>query len=211
MHIQAPEVVQIGGTFYLYYSVSEFGSQDSAIGVATSSSLDVANWEDQGMVIQSSSGSPFNAIDPSIINADGTSLLTFGSFWEDIHQVALADPPTRANGSPAQVAFDPVTTEEEGPALFLNGDFYYLFYSKGKCCNYDKDRPAAGEEYKILVCRSSSATGGFVDADGKECTNGGGTVVLESHDNVYGPGGQGVYDDPTHGPVGLDRQAPRLT
>ena len=156
------------------------------------------------MVVQSSDGSPFNAIDPSVINADGTNLLTFGSFWQDIHQVALADPPTKTNGSPAQIAFDPVTTEEEGAALFRNGDFYYLFYSKGKCCNYDKDRPAAGAEYKILVCRSNSATGGFVDADGKECTNGGGTVVLESHDNVYGPGGQGVYDDPTHGPVSLN-------
>ncbi|RYP78763.1 hypothetical protein DL771_000430 [Monosporascus sp. 5C6A] len=52
-----------------------------------------------------------------------------------------------------------------------------------------------------MVCRSSSPTGGFVGANGLDCTNGGGTVVLESHDNVYGPGGQGVYDDPTHGPI----------
>jgi arabinan endo-1,5-alpha-L-arabinosidase len=26
-------------------------------------------------------------------------------------------------------------------------------------------------------------------------------VVLESHDYVYGPGGQGVYQDPINGPV----------
>lgn len=43
-----------------------------------------------------------------------------------------------------------------------------------------------------MVCRSTSATGGFVDASGKACTGGGGTVVLQSHDFVYGPGGQGV-------------------
>lgn len=29
-----------------------------------------------------------------------------------------------------------------------------------------------------------------VDATGTACTNGGGTVVLESHGTVYGPGGQ---------------------
>lgn len=186
----------------MYYSVSAFGVQDSAIGVATSSSLDVGTWADGGAVVQSASGSAFNAIDPSLINADGTYLLTFGSFWEDIHQVALADPPTSsAGGDPYQVAFDPTTTAEEGAAVFQNGDFYYLFYSKGKCCGYDADMPEAGAEYKVMVCRSSTATGGFVDASGADCTSGGGTVVLESHDNVYGPGGQGIYDDPTHGPV----------
>jgi arabinan endo-1,5-alpha-L-arabinosidase len=29
-----------------------------------------------------------------------------------------------------------------------------------------------------------------VDEDGTACTDGGGTIVLESHDDVYGPGGQ---------------------
>ncbi|RYP08216.1 hypothetical protein DL764_002031 [Monosporascus ibericus] len=197
----APEVVKVGNTYYMYYSVSTFGSQVSAIGVATSPSLDMNTWTDLGAIVQSSTGSPFNAIDPSLLNADGQFLLTFGSFWEDIHQVPLADPAAPATETPHQIAFDPVTTEEEGPALFHYGDFYYLFYSKGKCCGYDTDRPTTGGEYKIMVCRSSSPTGGFVDANGMDCSNGGGTVVLESHDNIYGPGGQGVYDDPAHGPI----------
>ncbi|RYP55123.1 hypothetical protein DL768_000242 [Monosporascus sp. mg162] len=197
----APEVVKVGNTYYMYYSVSSFGSQESAIGVATSPSLDMNTWTDLGTIVQSSAGSPFNAIDPSLLNADGQFLLTFGSFWEDIHQVPLADPAAPATETPHQISFDPVTTEQEGPALFHYGDFYYLFYSKGKCCGYDTSRPAPGGEYKIMVCRSSSPTGGFVDANGVDCTNGGGTVVLESHDNIYGPGGQGVYDDPTHGPI----------
>lgn len=33
------------------------------------------------------------------------------------------------------------------------------------------------------------------------CTAGGGTAVLESHGTVYGPGGQGVFADPTYGAV----------
>ncbi|KAI1636853.1 glycosyl hydrolase [Biscogniauxia mediterranea] len=200
----APEVVQIGSTYYLYYSVSTFGVQDSAIGVATSTSLDVNTWTDLGSTgVRSSSGKPYNAIDPSIINAGGTYLLTFGSFWGDIYQVAMKATPTAvaSGASSAQISYDPVTTAEEGAFVFHYGNYYYLFYSKGQCCGYDTNKPAAGSEYKIMVCRSSSATGGYVDASGTACTSGGGTVVLESHDNVYGPGGQGVYDDPTHGPI----------
>ena len=40
-----------------------------------------------------------------------------------------------------------------------------------------------------------------VDEKGTSCLSSGGTLVLGSHGEVYGPGGQGVYDDPTDGPV----------
>ncbi|KAI1206350.1 glycoside hydrolase family 43 protein [Annulohypoxylon truncatum] len=200
----APDVSLVGSTYYLYYSVSTFGVQDSAIGVATSSSLDVGTWTDLGSTgIQSASGKPYNAIDPNLINASGTYLITFGSFWQDIYQVAMASTPsTLASGaSTYQVAYDPIKTDEEGSFVFKNGNYYYLFFSKGQCCGYDTSKPAAGGEYKIMVCRSTSATGGYVDSTGTACTNSGGTVVLESHGTVYGPGGQGVYNDPTHGPI----------
>ena len=184
----------------MYYSVSTFGSQDSAIGVAVSETLD--NWRDLGSTgVESTAGRPYNAIDPNLINAGGTWYMNFGSFWEDIFQVPMNGVPEKANGTPAKIAFDPVTTAVEGASMFQHGNFYYLFYSKGSCCGYDNNRPAAGKEYKIMVCRSTSPTGGFVDATGAACTSGGGTVVLESHDFVYGPGGQGVFNDPKNGPV----------
>ncbi|KAI0896184.1 glycoside hydrolase family 43 protein [Annulohypoxylon nitens] len=200
----APDVSLVGSTYYLYYSVSTFGVQDSAIGVATSSSLDVGTWTDLGATgIQSASGKPYNAIDANLINAGGTYLITFGSFWQDIYQVPMKSTPSAvaSGASSYQVAYDPVKTDEEGSFIFKNGNYYYLFFSKGKCCGYDTSRPAAGDEYKIMVCRSTSATGGYVDSSGKACTSSGGTIVLESHGTVYGPGGQGVYNDPNHGPV----------
>jgi arabinan endo-1,5-alpha-L-arabinosidase len=194
----------VGNTYYLYYSVSQFGSQNSAIGVATSTTLDVGSWTDHGATgVKSSSDKPYNAIDGNLINVDGKYYLTWGSFWKDLYQAEMKSSPlTLASGvSSYQLAYDPKTTALEGSYVFKYGSYYYLFYSKGKCCGYDASRPAPGEEYKIMVCRSSSATGGYVDKNGVACTNGGGTVVLESHDNVYGPGGQGVYQDPTYGPV----------
>lgn len=60
-------------------------------------------------------------------------------------------------------------------------------------------RQAAGEEYSIRVCRSTSVSGPYVDANGVSCTASGGTMVLASHDYVYGPGGQGIMVDSTEG------------
>ncbi|KAL2192336.1 glycoside hydrolase family 43 protein [Corynascus similis CBS 632.67] len=198
----APDVAQVGDQYYLYYSVSTFGVQNSAIGIARSSSLDAGTWTDLGSTgVVSSTGSAYNAIDGNLINEPETSnyFLTFGSFWNGIHRVRVT--PTQTNGDVYQVAFDPNDTAMEGPTVFKNGDYYYLFFSKGTCCGYDQNMPAAGKEYRIMACRSTSPTGPFEDRDGKSCRSGGGTLVLPSHDWVYGPGGQGVYQDPEYGPV----------
>ncbi|KAJ5730452.1 uncharacterized protein N7483_004960 [Penicillium malachiteum] len=199
----APDVHYIDDLYYVYYAVSTFGSQDSAIGLATSATMDLGSWTDHGSVgIQSSSAKIYNAIDPSLIEVDGTYYMQFGSFWDDIYQVKMNSAATAASGSSYNIAYYPDGTHpEEGSYMYAYGDYYYLFYSWGICCSYDTDLPASGQEYHIKVCRSTSATGDFVDADGTACTDGGGTIVLESHGEVYGPGGQGVYDDPTYGTI----------
>ena len=66
--VWAPHISYFHGRYYLYYSVSTFGSQRSSIGVAVNATLDPADpkyrWEDQGMVLDSSPDrTPFNAID----------------------------------------------------------------------------------------------------------------------------------------------------
>ncbi|KAK4120459.1 glycoside hydrolase family 43 protein [Parathielavia appendiculata] len=191
----APDVFKLGSYYYLYYSVSSFGVQDSAIGVARSTSLDVGTWTDlgsTGVASSSTSGVAYNTIDGNFISdGSGNYFMTFGSFWQGIHR----------NGEVYQVAYDPSDSAMEGPFVFQYGSYYYLFFSKGQCCGYDSSMPPSGNEYRIMVCRSTSAVGPFVDQSGTSCRNGGGTVVLASHDWVYGPGGQGVYQDPTYGPV----------
>ncbi|KAL5333528.1 glycosyl hydrolase [Aspergillus crustosus] len=198
----APEAQFIDGVYYIYYSVSTFGSQNSAIGVASSTSMNLNTWTDHGSTgIRSDTSKPYNAIDANLFNDGGNLLMNFGSFWGNLYQAPMSSPTAVGSGS-YNIAFDPAGSHAvEAAYLYRYGDWHYLFFSAGICCGYDTSLPAAGEEYKIKVCRSSVATGGFVDANGVSCTNGGGTVVLESHDNVYGPGGQAVYTDPTLGPV----------
>lgn len=69
-HIWAPDIYHHDGTYYLYYSVSAFGRNTSAIGVATNTTLDADDpafeWVDHGIVVQSVPGRDmWNAIDPN--------------------------------------------------------------------------------------------------------------------------------------------------
>ncbi|KAJ5153539.1 CAZyme family GH43 [Penicillium canariense] len=201
----APDAHTVDNLYYVYYSVSTFGSQSSAIGLATSETMEAGSgsWTDQGTTgISSSSSKAYNAIDGNLIDVDGTYYMNFGSFWHDLYQAPMNSAATKVSSSSYNIAYNSSGSHaEEGTYMYKYGNYYYLFFSSGICCGYDTSRPATGEEYKIMVCRSTSPTGGFVDADGTACTSGGGTVVLASHGTVYGPGGQGVFTDPSLGPV----------
>ena len=189
----APDVHKVGNVYFLYYAVSTFGSQNSAIGLATSSTMDPGSWSDKGSVgVSSSSSKPYNAIDPNLVQVGSSYLLTFGSFWGDIYQVALNSAATKGGGGASyQLAYNPSGSHAvEGSYIFYYSGYYYLTWSAGICCGYDTNKPASGAEYKIMMCMSTSAAGGFVDQNGADCKNGGGSVLLASHGTTYGPGGQ---------------------
>lgn len=64
----APDVHLVGSEYICYYSVSTFGSQNSAIGYATSTTMNAGSWTDHGSTgITSSTGSAYNAIDPALL------------------------------------------------------------------------------------------------------------------------------------------------
>lgn len=64
-----------------------------------------------------------------------------------------------------------------------------LSHSWDKCCS------GTSSTYNTRVVRSSSITGPYVDQAGVSALNGGGTLVLASHDSTYGPGGGSVVQD----------------
>src|SRR6516225_5211101 len=74
----APDIIYLNGQYRLYHAVSTWGSQVSAIGLVTNPTLDPTDptyhWTDQGPVIQSTTGSPYNTIDPSFIWDASTNL-----------------------------------------------------------------------------------------------------------------------------------------
>ncbi|MDT0341834.1 arabinan endo-1,5-alpha-L-arabinosidase [Streptomyces sp. DSM 44938] len=208
----APDISYHNGTYWMYYAVSSFGSNTSAIGLATSDTGLPGSFTDQGIVHSTSSDSDYNAIDPSLlVDDDGTWWLAFGSWWSGIKMIQL-DPAT-GKQHPDHTEVHSLASAEggiEGPALIKHGDHYYLFNSYGTCC------AGTDSTYHIKVGRSTSPTGPYADADGRSLLAGGGTFVLESHGRFIGPGGQSVLSD-TDGDLlvyhyydGEDNGAPKL-
>ncbi|KAA8651107.1 hypothetical protein EYZ11_005312 [Aspergillus tanneri] len=103
----APDVQLINGVYHVYYSVSVFGSQNSAIGLATSDTMDAGTWTEHGATgIRSDSSKSYNAIDANLFN-DGVFYLNFGSFWTDIYQVEMDSTAMKVSSSAYNIVYDP--------------------------------------------------------------------------------------------------------
>jgi len=204
-HIWAPDIFHHNGMFYLYYSVSAFGRNTSAIGVTVNKTLDPDSseysWEDQGIVLQSEPNRDlWNAIDPNVIIDDsGTPWMSFGSFWGGLKLVKL-DPNLTELAQPQEwysIAKrersiliddrDPRPAAVEAPFIFKKGDYYYLFISWDLCCRREDST------YKIMIGRSKTVTGPYRDKSGKDLAMGGGTLVLAGDENYYALGHNSAY------------------
>jgi arabinan endo-1,5-alpha-L-arabinosidase len=227
-HIWAPDISFHNEKYYVYYAVSAFGKNTSAIGLVTNATLNPKDknykWEDQGVVIQSVPNRDlWNAIDPNLIfDESGIPWLSFGSFWNGLKMVKLnanlkevAKPEVwktiaKRDRSSDLEDSDAGDAAIEGPFVFKKGGYYYLFASWDYCCRGEKST------YKLVVGRSKSVTGPYVDKDGKELNKGGGSLVIEGNKNWYGVGHNSVFTfdgkDYTfmHGYDASDKALPKL-
>jgi arabinan endo-1,5-alpha-L-arabinosidase len=190
----APDIIHLKDRYLLYYSVSTWGSQTSAIGLATSKSLDPSNpsygWTDRGIVIRSSPRDSFNTIDPSIAQDSlGRLWLAFGSYWSGIKIVEL-DPATgkrfETNSPIASVAWKEAI---EASCLYQHDSYYYLFVNWGQCCR------GVRSTYNVRIGRSAAPTGPFLDKAGKDLLQGGGTLLMETEGRFIGPGHAGIFTE----------------
>lgn len=210
-HFWAPDIRFFKGKYYLYYSVSTFGKNTSAIGLVINSTLNPTDsaykWVDYGSIIRSSPGKEdWNAIDPNLItDKDGMPSLAFGSFWGGLKLVSLTadgkqvDPgeavitlaSRRASkkvvGRYPAIAPDSLHNAIEAPFIYRKGKFYYLFASADYCCKGPKST------YKMIVGRSKNIRGPFLDRNRVSMAKSGGTILLEGDVNWYGVGHNAVY------------------
>jgi arabinan endo-1,5-alpha-L-arabinosidase len=187
----APDVIHLGNRYLLYYAVSTWGKNTSAIGLATNPTLDPADreyaWMDHGPVIQTFATNDCNAIDPAIsVDADGKLWLAFGSFWTGIKLVEM-DPATGQRLSPASPIYSLAHHDKiEASYIYRHDGFYYLFLNWGQCCQGVKST------YNIRVGRCDKITGPYLDEDGVDMMLDGGTLVLGSVGPFIGPGHAGI-------------------
>ena len=200
-HIWAPDISFHNGQYYLYYSVSAFGKNTSAIGVATNKTLNPSapdfKWEDHGRVLQSYPGkTPWNAIDPNLIKDEkGKPYLAFGSFWDGLKLVKLtgdllqpAEPLDKLRTIATRKKADSTTGANpiEAAFVFKKERWFYLFASIDYCCK------GVNSTYKVVIGRAKNAEGPYRDKEGIELRRGGGTVLLQGNKDWHGVGHNGI-------------------
>lgn len=185
--VWAPDVHVFNGKVWLYYAISSFGSNTSAIGLVSANRVGDGRWTDQGLVLRTTAANDYNAIDPHlVVDASGNPWLAFGSFWSGLKIVRLNPSTMKPTGSHVSIAKR--SAGIEGPAITYRNGWYYLFASIDRCCQ------GVNSTYKVIVGRSTSITGPYVDKAGRRLLDGGGTVFDTGNARWKGPGGQDVGD-----------------
>ncbi|MCX8155035.1 MAG: arabinan endo-1,5-alpha-L-arabinosidase [Verrucomicrobiae bacterium] len=190
-HFWAPDIIAVSNRFLLYYSISSWGKNRSAIALASNATLDPQDgrfqWKDEGVVLESFPTNDFNAIDPAVTrDAEGRLWMSFGSFWSGIKLVEL-DPATGKRRAPHAPLYALARAPEiEAPYIHRRGEYYYLFVNWNLCCR------GTNSTYNLRVGRSPRITGPYRDQAGVDMNQGGGTLLLESRGHVIGPGHAGI-------------------
>lgn len=197
-NIWAPDISFYNDRYHLYYSVSTFGSNHSAIGLATNVTLhsddDNFKWEDHGIVFKSDHPDFYNAIDANLIlDADEQPWLVFGSHWGGIKMILL-DYETGKQSSEDDTLYSLAARSIhpraiEAPFMIYRNHYYYLFVSFDQCCN------GAASTYNVRVGRSENITGPFVDRDGTAMMEDGGTQITFATKQYRGPGHNAIFHE----------------
>ncbi len=196
--IWAPDVTYFNNQWYLYYAISNFGEQNSAIALATNTTLDPKSpqykWVDQGIVLRSKPGDDWNAIDPALVlDENKQPWLAWGSFWNGIYMRKvdaasgmLDETDTTVHHLADRNPGPDNTSAIEATFIVPHAGKWYLFVSFDQCCN------GVSSTYNVHIGRSDTVTGPYVDRAGVPLLKGGGSLLLSAYDRWRGPGHNSV-------------------
>lgn len=157
----APDVNRIDGRYVLYYAMGHWGDHvRSASGVAVSDSP-TGPFRDLGMIVSCENTGVMNSIDPVFFQDKGNRYLFWGSFGKGSGIWGIELSPeglsVKPDARPVQVS----AIDTEGAYVVKHGRWYYIFASRGSCCE------GARSTYHVVVARSRNVLGPYTDPDGK--------------------------------------------
>ena len=193
----APDMMKIGDRYLCIYGATGgglFGGHNGRILTMWNKTLDPKSpdfkWSTAVEVASSDGMEDCDAIDPCLLLDPTTGRLwaTYGTYFGNIRLIEL-DPKTgeRVKGN---VEKD-VAIDCEASALMYRDGWYYLLGTHGTCCD------GVNSTYNIVVGRSRSVEGPYVDNVGRDMFHGGGRMVIAAGDRATGAGhfGSTVIDE----------------
>jgi arabinan endo-1,5-alpha-L-arabinosidase len=193
----APDAMKIGDRYLVIYGATGgglMGGHNGRILTMWNKTLDPNSpdfkYTEPIEVANSDGLEDCDAIDPSLLLDPKTGRLwvTYGTYWGNIRQIEI-DPKTgkRVEGNVEKdIAIDCEATD-----MIYRDGWYYLLGTHGTCCD------GVNSTYNIVVGRSKSVNGPFIDNVGRDMIAGGGKMVIAGGDRVVGPGhfGREIIDE----------------
>ena len=193
----APDVMKIGDRYLCIYGATGGGlggGHSGRILTMWNKTLDPNSpdfkWTQAVEVCASDGMEDQDAIDPGLLLDPTTGRLwvSYGTYFGTIRLIEL-DPKTgfRVSGNKEKdIAIDCEATD----LIYRNG-WYYLLGTHGTCCD------GVNSTYNIVVGRSRSVEGPYIDNVGRDMYHGGGRMVVNAGDRKVGAGhfGRTIIDE----------------
>ena len=207
----APDVIKIGDRYLVGYTTSGGGlggAHDSRVVTMWNKTLDPGSpdfaYTEPVEVARSEADEDCDAIDIGfLMTPEGRLFCTYGTYFGNIRIVELD--PTTGGRLPGNQAVDIAIDCEATKMLYRDG-WYYLLGTHGTCCD------GVNSTYNIVVGRSRSVTGPFLDNMGRDMLRGGGKMVIAAEERLFGAGhfgriieDEGVEKMSLHFEADLDR------
>lgn len=175
----APDINYINGQYVLYYSMSVWGGEwTCGIGVAVADKPE-GPFTDKGKLFRSNEIDVQNSIDQFYIEENGKKYLFWGSF-RGLYAIELSDDGLSLKPGAEKIRI--AGTAFEGTYIHKRDGYYYLFASIGSCCEGVKST------YQLVVGRSRSLFGPYLDKEGKDMMDNGYSIVVGPNSRFVGNG-----------------------
>ena len=193
----APDMIKIGDRYLCIYGATGGGLGGGHAGrilTMWNKTLDPKSpdfkWSEAVEVCFSDGMEDQDAIDPGIMLDPTTGRLwvSYGTYFGTIRLIEL-DPKTgfrKSGNKEKDIAIDC----EASDLIYRNG-WYYLLGTHGTCCD------GVNSTYNIVVGRSRSVEGPYIDNVGRDMYHGGGKMVVAAGDRKTGAGhfGRTIIDE----------------
>ena len=190
-NVWAPSVSRHGDRTYLYYALSTFGLNASAIGLMTNARFDPGKTRrglgGRGTRPEIESDARISTPSTPIASTSRTAApFSSGARSGPGSSSARLDP---VSGKLLDPNAQPIALASrnggavEAPSLLEHDGKFYLFVAFDQCCK------GVGSTYSTRIGRADRIEGPYLDKDGRDMMQGGGSPFMVATGHVIGPGG----------------------